>query len=199
MYNQLVEYVKLKFMALSHAILATLLNQPCSGYDLRKRFEGSVGFFWQASFQQIYRELSRLEEQGLLNSETIHQQNRPDKKIYQVTEVGKDHLKAWMIEPCGITPPRDDLLVKMFAGYLLPVETFLVELRQHQTQHQQQLTVYQQIERQFFANPESLSIKEKFCYLTLLNGIRHETQWLAWCEEAIAILLEHSDNQAKPQ
>lgn len=175
-------------MALSHAILAILLERPCSGYDLRKRFEGSVGFFWQASFQQIYRELSKLEEQGLLSSETIHQQNRPDKKVYQVTEAGKDYLTAWIAEPCDIAPPRDDLLVKVFAGYLVPMETFLVELRQHRTQHQERLTVYRQIEQQSFPNPEPLSIEEKFRYLTLLNGIRYETAWLAWCEEAIAIL-----------
>ncbi|MBD3885359.1 PadR family transcriptional regulator [Phormidium tenue FACHB-886] len=186
-------------MALSHAILATLLNQPCSGYDLRKRFEGSVGFFWQASFQQIYRELSKLEEQGLLSSETIHQQNRPDKKVYQMTEVGKDYLKAWIAEPCSITPSRDDLLVKVFAGYLVPMETFLAELRQHCKQHQERLTVYRQIEQQFFVNPESLPLEEKFRYLTLLNGIRYESEWLAWYEEAIAILSEHSTSQVNPQ
>ncbi len=66
-------------MALAHAILAALLDCPCSGYDLRKRFEGSVGFFWQASFQQIYRELGKLEELGWVESEAIVQQGRPDK------------------------------------------------------------------------------------------------------------------------
>ncbi|MCS6814837.1 MAG: PadR family transcriptional regulator, partial [Cyanobacteria bacterium] len=61
-------------MALSHALLSLLLHQPSSGYDLAKQFdcsvEGSVGFFWGASHQQIYRELTRLEEQGWLRSET---------------------------------------------------------------------------------------------------------------------------------
>ena len=173
-------------MALSHAILATLLNQPCSGYDLRKRFESSVGFFWQANFQQIYRELNKLEEQGLLTAETIHQQNRPDKKIYQVTQAGQDNLTAWIAQPCAVAPLRDDLLVKLFAGYLVPKEIILTELRQHQTEHRERLAVYQQIEQQFFPKPDKLSIEEKFRYMTLLNGIRYETEWLAWCDEAIA-------------
>jgi DNA-binding PadR family transcriptional regulator len=60
-------------MALSHAILATLVGGAFSGYDLRKQFEGSVGFFWQASFQQIYRELNKLEEQGWVHSQAVHQ------------------------------------------------------------------------------------------------------------------------------
>ncbi|NJM64619.1 MAG: PadR family transcriptional regulator [Acaryochloris sp. RU_4_1] len=175
-------------MALSHAILATLLGRPCSGYDLRKQFEGSVGFFWQASFQQIYRELSKLEEQGLLSSETVHQQNRPDKKIFQVTEAGAEYLKFWMAEPGNMAPLRDDLLVKVFAGFLVPKQILLAELKQHQTQHQDRLAVYRQIEVKFFPDPESLPMAEKFRYLTLQNGIHHELAWLAWCEEAIALL-----------
>jgi len=173
-------------MALSHAILATLLHQPCSGYDLRKRFESSVGFFWQANFQQIYRELTKLEDQGLLTAETIHQQNRPDKKIYQVTQAGQDNLTDWIRQPCAVAPLRDDLLVKLFAGYLVPREVILTELQHHQTEHRERLAVYQQIEQQFFLNPDKLSIEEKFRYMTLLNGIRYESEWLAWCDEAIA-------------
>jgi hypothetical protein len=56
-----------------------------------------------------------------------------------------------MIEPCGITPPQDDLPTKI-AGYLLPLKRFLVELRQHRAQQHQQLTVYPQVKRQFLAN-----------------------------------------------
>jgi DNA-binding PadR family transcriptional regulator len=185
-------------MALSHAILAILLDKPCSGYDLRKRFEGSVGFFWQASFQQIYRELSKLEEQGFISFETIHQQNRPDKRLYQMTEAGEACLKAWIAEPCDTAPLRDDLLVKTFSGYAVPVETFLTELRQHQRQHQERLMVYQQIEDSFFPNPQALPVKAKFQYLTLLNGIRFETSWLAWYDEALSLLSELSAKEEAP-
>lgn len=175
-------------MALSHAILAALLGKPCSGYDLCKRFEGSVGFFWQASFQQIYRELSKLEDQSLLSANTVRQQNRPDKKIYQVTAAGQEYLQAWIVEPCDLAPIRDELLVKVFAGYLVSKSPLLQELEQHRSQHEQRLAVYRQIEQQFFLNPESLSIEEKFRYLTLCNGINYEMGWLAWCEEAIATI-----------
>ncbi|XGV98631.1 MAG: PadR family transcriptional regulator [Leptolyngbya sp. BL-A-14] len=175
-------------MALAQAILATLLDYPCSGYDLRKRFEGSVGFFWQASFQQIYRELSKLEEEGWLSAETIHQQHRPDKKVYRVTSEGENQLKAWIKKPCAIAPTKDDLLVKMFSGYTVPTDTFLTELKQHQAQHQERLLTYRHIEQQYFSQPETLPLKEKFRYLTLLNGIRFETVWLSWCEESIALL-----------
>jgi DNA-binding PadR family transcriptional regulator len=175
-------------MALAHAILATLMDCPCSGYDLRKRFEGSVGFFWQASFQQIYRELGKLEEQGLVQSEGIAQQGRPDKKMFSVTAAGEGFLQSWIQQPCEIAPLRDDLLVKMFAGFVAPRETILLELNAHRRLHQERLAVYQQIKQNAFANPANLSEKDLFRYLTLCNGIQFEIGWLAWCEEAITLL-----------
>lgn len=186
-------------MALAHAILATLMDLPCSGYDLRKRFEGSVGFFWQASFQQIYRELGKLEEQGLVQSEAIAQQGRPDKKVFAVTAEGEAFLQVWIQNPCEMAPVRDELLVKMFAGFVVPKEKILMELKEHRSLHQERLLVYQQIQQNAFANPENLSEKELFRYLTLRNGIQFEMGWLAWCEEAIARLIEHSASSVHPQ
>ncbi|MCL6435209.1 MAG: PadR family transcriptional regulator [Leptolyngbyaceae cyanobacterium HOT.MB2.61] len=138
-------------MALVHAILAVLVEEPCSGYDLRKRFEGSVGFFWKASFQQIYRELTKLEEQGLLSSQAIQQESRPDKKIYSVTEAGRQYLSKWIAQPSEVNPPKDDLLVKLFAGYLVPQETVLQELEHHRQQHLKQLSIYQTIEKLYMS------------------------------------------------
>jgi DNA-binding PadR family transcriptional regulator len=175
-------------MALVHAILTVLVEQPCSGYDLRKRFEGSVGFFWKTSFQQIYRELTKLEEQGLLHAQEIQQENRPDKKIYSVTEAGQQYLSAWIAQPSEVSPLKDDLLVKLFAGYLVPQETILTELEQHRQQHLQQLAVYQAIEQQYFQNPNTFSIKQRFQYVMLRHGIRYEMEWLNWCNEAIELL-----------
>ncbi|MEM9452201.1 MAG: PadR family transcriptional regulator [Cyanobacteria bacterium P01_E01_bin.6] len=175
-------------MALAHAILAALMDCPCSGYDLRKRFEGSVGFFWQASFQQIYRELGKLENQELVKSEAIAQQGRPDKKVFAVTQDGEAFLQAWIQEPCDMAPVRDALLVKMFAGFVVSTETMIQELKEHQLLHQERLAVYQQIQQNAFVEPAQLSEKDRFQYLTLRNGIHYETGWLAWCEEAIATL-----------
>jgi len=55
------------------------------------------------------------------------------------------------------------------------------------------LMVYQKIEQQYFQNPQSLSPKEKFQYLTLRRGLGYETGWIAWCEEAIELLSQGAD------
>lgn len=185
-------------MALAHAILAVLLESPCSGYDLMKRFEGSVGFFWRASHQQIYRELGRMEKQGWLQAELIQQEGRPNKKRYSVTEIGRDQLKEWILTPVEVSPVRDDMLVKLYVGYLVSPEQILEQLQHHQQQHHERLQVYRQIESCSFPDASAvLSATALYQYQTLRYGILYETQWLAWCEEVIHTLrLTH---QISPQ
>ncbi|WP_138501778.1 PadR family transcriptional regulator [Nostoc sp. PA-18-2419] len=175
-------------MALAHAILAALVDAPCSGYDLAKRFDGSVGFFWSASHQQIYRELSKLEDQGWVGCETILQAGRPDKKLYRVTDLGEQQLKEWIAQPCQPTPTKDDLLVKIFAGHVATNQTILAELEHHQKAHLEKLSTYKDLEQRQFPNSQELSESAKYKYLTLLNGISYETHWLAWCEHVIQLL-----------
>ncbi|BAZ41770.1 PadR-like family transcriptional regulator [Calothrix sp. NIES-4101] len=178
-------------MAISHAILAVLLESSCSGYDLSKQFAGSVGFFWHATQQQIYRELTKLQEQGYASAEVIRQEGRPDKKVLSITETGKDYLRNWIQEPLDVSPFKDELLVKIFAGELVPKATIIKELENHYIQHKVTLDTYLSIENQFFAEPNNLSLAAKYRYLTLQKGISHETEWLAWCDRAIKFLREH--------
>ena len=172
-------------MALSHAILTALNDAACSGYDLAKKFDGSVGFFWNASHQQIYRELTKLEESGYIEPTVIHQDNRPDKKNYVVTSAGQNYLRSWIAAPSMVAYPKDELLVKLFAGDLVDRDIILAELAHHYTQHQERLNIYHSIEQQFFPNFDRLNRAQRYQYLTLRQGIRLETAWLDWYAETI--------------
>jgi DNA-binding PadR family transcriptional regulator len=176
-------------MALSHAILVAIAHAPCSGYDLSKRFAGSVGFFWHASQQQVYRELTKLEEQGYLTAEVIRQVGRPDKRLLEITQAGRDFVRSWIAEPSEISPIKDELLVKLYGGTLVDAPVLLRELRDHQRQHQAMLRIYQDIEASFFGQPVAeMCYSDRCIYLTLRNGITYEQAWLTWCEEAIGLL-----------
>jgi DNA-binding PadR family transcriptional regulator len=179
-------------MSLTYAILSVLVSAPNSGYDLAKRFnpsvEGSVGFFWSASFQQIYRELNRLEEKEWLQAESVQQENRPDKRIYTVTALGKQQLCQWIAESEEMVSIKDSLLVKLYVGHLVPRKIILSKLEDHRRQHQQRLAIYQEIKSQYFNNPQTLSKALKFQYITLLRGIYYETGWVAWCDESMTLL-----------
>ena len=177
-------------MSLAFAILAVLGDRACSGYDLAKQFDGSVGCFWKATHQQIYRELAKLETQGWIHPEAIVQTGRPAKKLYQMTDLGRQQLIDWLTEPCEPSPIKEDLLVKVFAGHLSAPDAIAVELQRHRSLHQQKLEQYYAIEQQYFAHPQSLPLEAQYRYLTLRRGIGYEQEWLRWCDEAIQLLAD---------
>lgn len=177
-------------MALSHSILATLLGKgkPLSGYDLAKEFNSSVGFYWKTTHQQIYRELASLENKKLVTSAIVRQKERPDKKIYTVTEEGRSYLVEWISEPSKPTPIKEDMLVKMFVGFLVPKDILVKQLMQLKAVHEEKLKLYREYEKKFFSNIKSLSSKGKYRYLNLRSGINFEAGHVLWCQEAIDFL-----------
>lgn len=193
-------------MALNHAILSLLIDNPCSGYDLAKEFSESVNFFWKATHQQIYRELAKLEDQKLVTVEAIAQTGRPDKKLYSITEPGKKFLLQWLLQPCDVMPIKEDLLVKLWASNLASitplidqfqaVETLLEEFHRHRQFHTEKLATYHQIQQQYFSNSAELSFGQKYRYLVLRRGIRYEQDYIEWCDEVLEVL--SNDSQRKP-
>ncbi|MEM6449362.1 MAG: PadR family transcriptional regulator [Cyanobacteria bacterium P01_D01_bin.105] len=174
-------------MTLSYAIVAALVNRPCSGYDLVKRFNKSVDCFWSASHQQIYKALAKLEADGHLSAETIEQTNRPNKKLYTVTDSGRQYLQQWIGESEAIPPLKSDLLIKLSAGHTVPTETLLHTLQTYYEQHKERFRSYQIIAKQYAQLPE-LSRAGQFQYLALRAGIRQQLAWISWCEEAMGFL-----------
>lgn len=180
-------------MALAQAILALLVNHPQSGYDLTKNFEESVGCFWKATHQQIYRELAKLEAQGWVQPTTVFQESRPDKKVYGITESGQQYLAIWVTAPCNPMLIKEELLVKVFAGSLVSTHVIRQQLLQHRQIHLEQLAHYQQIEAVEFEHPKALPLGAKLQYLVLRRGIRYESDWVAWCDEALAWVQEEGE------
>ena len=174
-------------MALSYAILAALVNQSCSGYDLVKRFNKSVECFLSASHQQIYKALAKLEADEFVSAEKIEQENRPNKKLYTVTELGRQALQQWIGEAEDVAPLKSDLLVKLSVGHTVPTETLLETLETYYQQHREKLKNYQSVSKQFAQLPQ-LSRESQFQYLALRAGIRQQLAWIAWCEEAMSFL-----------
>lgn len=83
-------------MSLKHGLLGLLNYGDMTGYELTKVFEDSLGFFWQAQMSQIYRELNAMEKAGWLDSRTVIQTDKPNKKVYSITQAGREALHAWL-------------------------------------------------------------------------------------------------------
>lgn len=172
-------------MSLAHAIMASLVEEASSGYELVKDFNERIACYWQASQQQIYRELNRLEEQGWIAGERVIQTDRPNKKLYRITPTGLQALKEWVAQPSDPAAIREELLVKVLAGYLVDPLVIQAEVQRRREYHQARLEHYHQMEEAYFQNLEAAPLPKQFMYRTLRRGIHYETDWVAWCDETL--------------
>jgi DNA-binding PadR family transcriptional regulator len=175
-------------MALEHAILVSLTERAGSGYELARRFDRSIGFFWAATHQQIYRVLRRMDEAGWVTRTEVAQDGRPDKKVYRVSATGREELTRWLAEPVEPTTLRDELGVKLRGASLGDTAAVLREVERHRAEHGSRLEVYLGIQRRDFPKPDKLSGRELHQYLVLRGGIRAEQSFVDWCEEVIQAL-----------
>ena len=174
-------------MALEHALLVSLSERAASGLELTRRFDKSIGFFWSATHQQIYRVLARMEKDGWVASTVVAQQGRPDKKVYAVSEDGHAALAAWLAEPTPNSPLRSELALKMRgASYADDREAVLEVVRTNLADHQTRLGFYEQLCKQDYPAPDTLSGRELDQYLVLRGGIRMEQGWIEWLTEYLA-------------
>src|SRR4029079_2408089 len=100
-------------MALKHAVMVALAGGESTGYELSKPFDHSVANFWPASPQQIYRELDRLEADGLAIARRVRQRKRPDKRVFRLTGAGGEAIAGFIRSATAPPVVRDDLLVKV--------------------------------------------------------------------------------------
>lgn len=175
-------------MALSHAILVSLLDRPQSGYDLGKRFDKTVGYFWKASSQQIYQELHKLAEAGAVRAETIAQSERPNRIVYEITERGRALLAAWAEKPTEPPSVKEELLVKLFALGDLDTGVLLRELERRRAWHVERLADYEAVMQKHYPEPRDLTPRRQGHYLGLRMGILSEKNMIAWCDEALSLV-----------
>ncbi|PAU73999.1 PadR family transcriptional regulator [Halomonas salipaludis] len=172
-------------MSLRAVLLITLQRDPGTGYDILQRFKTGLAHVWQASHQQIYRELDKMRAAGLLDCETVPQAERPDRKVYCITASGRAELDAWLAAPLGPSPVRQPLFAKFFAWDAWPADARQQELTALQAQLEERMQAYAAIEKEWFSDPQGLTPDERAPWHTLRLGQRLTEAWLAWIEEVL--------------
>ena len=175
-------------MALAHAILVSLLDRPHSGYEISKRFDKTVGFFWRARKQQIYQELHKLAEDGLVSAETVEQIDRPNRIVYSITDDGRQTLDDWVREPTPYPSVKEELLVKLFSLGDVEVPVLVDQVRQRLAEHEERLAYFQSLMKTHYPKPATLSGRKLGHYLGLRLGVMNEESGIAWCKEALLLL-----------
>ncbi|MFB7653667.1 MULTISPECIES: PadR family transcriptional regulator [unclassified Streptomyces] len=176
-------------MSLPHAILTALVEKPSSGLELTRRFDRSIGYFWSATHQQIYRELGKLEGEGLIRELPGRQPARGQKKSYGVLPAGRAELARWTAAPQDPKPLRDTMLLRLRAAAVVGTAGVEEDLRRHLDLHERQLAEYQEIEERDFP-PGRDSAEDRLRHLVLRAGIDLETFWTGWLRHALAEFAE---------
>ncbi len=174
-------------MSLEYAILGFLNYHPYTGYDLKKIFDSSIRHFWAADQSQIYRTLARLTGQGYAEMEKVPQDDRPDRKIYSITEAGRAEFMKWLSGPPPQVDTRTAPLIQVFFAGQLPDEEILAKFEGYTAILHAILDQYEQIPSQITPYQQEIgSPREHFFWmLTLDNGIRSMRASLAWAENVI--------------
>lgn len=187
-------------MSLKHGILGLLNSGPMTGYELDRSFKRSLSFFWQAQTSQIYRELTAMEKKGWLISERVVQEDKPNKKVYSLTETGEEELKKWLATPEAdienALSIRSAFLMRVFFAGETTEEEALVLLRAFREKCLESISandsVYESIEN--YGKREVNEKRMKYWELTARFGEIHQKAALEWVEEAISRLEKSNSN-----
>jgi DNA-binding PadR family transcriptional regulator len=181
-------------MALRHAVLTALLEGEASGYQLAKRFNVSVADFWPATPQQLYRELERLERQGLLRGRMVEQTRRPNKRVFALTEAGRRELRDFIAQPTRPAAIRDDLLVKLQAAGPGDHDAIRDAFAARLDRARARLAHYDRLSDALLGGrSEEAFLREAAHvgpYLTLMGGRMYEQQTIRWCATVLEVLGE---------
>lgn len=189
-------------MSLQHLILGVLKYAPMSGYDLNKAFQASVQHFWDTDQSLIYRALHKLYEAGWVDVEVVPQELAPAKKLYRLTDTGRDELLRWLRTPQPVPALHEDWLGQLFFGAELSADELRGLLEARIAEIKAILARYENdapAAAAHYASAFQAGRDSDFWLLTLDYGIEKLRLDLHWAERAlerIAVMTERPDDQS---
>lgn len=176
-------------MALAHAILGFLSTQSFTGYDLKTQcFDRSVRYFWSADQAQIYRTLDKLQQEGSITSEIEIQNGKPNRKIYSITEQGREVLDIWLRTHQDLPVWREPFLMQIYFAKDLKKADMLDQITYQRSKHFAALQEYLYIHDYFLEQlkqelPQEIFRDITLKHMTLQLGIRTEESYLEWLDD----------------
>ncbi|GAA4908771.1 PadR family transcriptional regulator [Streptomyces coeruleoprunus] len=170
-------------MSLRHAVLGLLAERPASGYDLLKTFQTSLANVWPATQSQLYGELTRLADAGLL---AVSAEGPRGRKEYAITDAGREELRHWLLNTEPVTRRRSDMLLRVFLLGTVPKERALDHLRMLADRFEQ---LYGELRALDDSVPWDQSDLTAYGRVTLEWGLRFmnmQREWATWAAEQIA-------------
>ena len=172
----------------AYVILGLLHKGPKTGYEIKSIVDHSTRFFWAASYGQIYPELRKLAEAGLIEGTSKPSGGRK-RTEYRLTAAGREELRRWLeVEP-DVFELRDEGLLKLFFAGASPA-TAARAIEAKRAYHEEKLRQLREIE------PLAKAAPDRFPYMVLRHGLALSEFTVGWCDEALAELEDETDAQA---
>jgi PadR family transcriptional regulator, regulatory protein AphA len=168
----------MKTTAVTPVVLGLLSLGPRSGYDIKTVVDRSTRFFWAASYGQIYPELKRLEQEGLVEGEDQPNGGR-SRRVYRLTAAGREALHDWLLGSTVTIELRDESLLRLFFADALAHDDALLLLEGRKRGHEQYLEVLREIQN-LPGGPDPTYVD-----LVLRWGIDFNEWGARWCEEQL--------------
>lgn len=169
-------------------ILGLLSHESLTGYDLRQIAERSIGNFWtDLSFGQIYPTLRTLEKKGLVSKSVEVDEGRPLRKVYSITQQGREELQKWLLKPADTEIFKLDILLKLYFGASVGVEHSIKKIEEFIGRNEATLERYAVFEKSLRGMMHQ-SRDHEFFLLTLEYGQYIMKAQLQWAKHALATL-----------
>lgn len=185
---------------LKYAILGLLRREAMTGYDISRAFEAGLGNFWHASHSQIYPELKKLTDEGLIVFDTVILGERLEKKLYTITPQGLADFQAWILQDEPLPPtPKDPFRLRVYLSDALSDEELMLHFRNHLRQVQRRLEMYEgNMQRGFgpVPSPAGMSKAERGDYMVLRSAIMRDRMTVQWLHDCMDMLVHSGEVSA---
>jgi DNA-binding PadR family transcriptional regulator len=188
-------------VSVKYGLLGMLAKKPQHGYELKRTFEQLTGGFWELNYGQIYQSLDRLSEEGYVNYTVEQEENVPDKKVYAITDAGKQALKEWLSSPEEPRPRplRDELFIRLAVMSSKDVTPMLELIAQHQSVYLEKMQELTATKRELAKakrgrTPSSDELVEELLVDVALFHAEADVKWLELCENKLRALARSRAN-----
>lgn len=170
-----------------YAVLGLLSHEDMTGYEIKKRIDSTLSFFWNAGFGQIYPTLSFMEKEELVIRKDSPSRGKRQRVIYSITEEGRKELKHWLVRPVENEYVKYEILLKLFFGSVLDKQENISNIEVFREKYANQLAVLQGFSKEL-RNIKGENLDHTYYLLTVIFGEKLYKAYLDWAEEAVDIL-----------
>ena len=170
------------------AILGILSIAPGSGYDIKKYCDTVIANVWHENYGHIYPVLNSLLAEGVIRRQEGEQEEGSRRKIYEITQKGREEFIEWLGEPAGYAPVRSEFMLKFLFSSSLPRENILQMISEYRVRHQRKYDELVQTQKDLEADYFIISADRKqYLKAALRYGIISSEAAIKWCGEAAGI------------